>query len=50
MQPFYVEAELIEFNVVTFIVRQVPLIWFLCHFTLDLVDARLFLAKYHISR
>ena len=31
----YVEAELTEFNVVTFAQRQIPLIRFLRHFTLD---------------
>ena len=43
------EAELTELNVVTLIVRQIPLIGFLRHFTLDLMYTRLFLAENHIA-
>ena len=41
MYRHYYKAELTELNVVTFIMRQIPLIRFLRHFTLDLMYTRL---------
>ena len=40
---------LIKLNILTLIIRQIPLIWCLCYFALDLVNAWLFLAKNHVA-
>ena len=43
------ELKSTELNVVTLIMRQVPLIWGFCYFTLDLMYARLFLTEDDIT-